>query len=695
MSALFAFEVYCLAASADIDFDALIGTHATVTLTTRAGERPFDGIVTEAKWLGAGENGQRYRLILRPWFFLASLRRNQRIFHNKTAVQILEELLGAYADAGALKPQLTADYPVLEYTVQFRESDLDFACRLMEHHGISYHFQHHAGQHDMVLTDMAASHTSIGARPFHPDEGHHQEEIEHFWQWRPARRITTGAIRLTDYNFKTPNAAMEVDRHGDAGYAQGKIESFDWPGGYLDQGRGRTVAALRSDGERGQDRRFEALGDVADLGAGLRVTLSGDNVPGLGDDYLCLAASHSYTSDNYGSGGPQGDELAYRGVYVLMPASAPMLPELKTARADVKGPQTAVVVGEGEIDCDEYGRILVKFHWDLNAAHSMRCRVSQNWAGNGWGGMVIPRIGMEVVVEFLDGDPDQPLVTGCVYNAANMPPYALPANKTKSVFRSDTHQGTGYNELAFEDAQGQENISIHAQRDMTLKVLNTRSTRIDANEIESIGANHSVDIGGNRQEKIGGSMNVSVGSSSGGALFAALAGLIGQAGSKAAEGAGLVGNPIVSQMVSGMSEAGVANEAASLGASGAFSAVGGFRAMAGAGQMAAGAAVGQLLSSVMPISGMVNSVIEKAKSETVGLALTQQVGLFHNTMVGMVQTTYVGQKKIVDVGEELVIQVGLSKLVMKKDGTIRLIGKDLNIAMSGPVQINGETIDLN
>jgi type VI secretion system secreted protein VgrG len=511
MSALFAFEVDCLAASADIDFDALIGTHATVTLTTRAGERPFDGIVTEAKWLGAGENGQRYRLILRPWFFLASLRRNQRIFHNKTVVQILEELLGAYADAGALKPQLTADYPVLEYTVQFRESDLDFACRLMERHGISYHFQHHAGQHDMVLTDMAASHTSIGARPFHPDEGHHQEDIEHFWQWRPARRITTGAIRLTDYNFKTPNAAMEVDRPGDAAYAQGKIESFDWPGGYLDQGRGRTVAALRSDGERGQDRRFEALGDVADLGAGLRVTLSGDKVPGLGDDYLCLAASHSYTSDNYGSGGPQGDELAYRGVYVLMPASAPMLPELKTARADVKGPQTAVVVGEGEIDCDEYGRILVKFHWDLQAAHSMRCRVSQNWAGNGWGGMVIPRIGMEVVVEFLDGDPDQPLVTGCVYNAANMPPYALPANKTRSTFKTRTHQGRGFNELRFEDEKGKEEIFVHGQKDRNTKIENNQSERVNVNKVESVGHNKASEIENNLLQVVDGNMELRVG----------------------------------------------------------------------------------------------------------------------------------------------------------------------------------------
>ncbi len=508
---LYEWSVDCLAAQPDVDFDALIGTHATVTLVTKQGERPFDGIVTEARWRGAGDNGHRYRLTLKPWFFLASLRRNQRIFHDKTVVDILTELLGTYASAGRLVVKLTADYPVLEYTVQYRESDMAFATRMMERHGISYHFRHVEGGHEMVLTDMAETHDSIGVRPFHPDDGHHQEDIDHFWEWRPARRITTGAIRLTDYNFKTPNAAMEVDRQGDAANAQGQIESFDWPGDYLDQGRGKVVAGLRSNAERGQDRRYEAVGDVVALSAGMRVTLGGDPVPGLGEDYLCLAARHSYTSDNYGSGGTSGDGYAYSGRYLLMPASAPMLPELKTARADVKGPQTAVVVGEGEIDCDEYGRILVQFHWDLEAAISMRCRVSQSWAGNGWGGMVIPRIGMEVVVEFLDGDPDKPLVTGCVYNGRKKVPYDLPKHKTRSTFRTDTHQGTGFNELRFEDARGEEEIFVHAQKDMNIEVLKDRSKQIGRDQSEHVGNDKSIEVGGDHDEVISGNMSIAVG----------------------------------------------------------------------------------------------------------------------------------------------------------------------------------------
>ncbi|MBL3574698.1 type VI secretion system tip protein VgrG [Rhodovulum sulfidophilum] len=504
LNALFDYSADCLAATADVDFDRLIGTHATVTLTTKEGARPFDGIVTEARWLGSGDNGHRYRLRLRPWAFLASLRRNQRIFHNKTVVEILTELLSAYADAGALTVELANDYPELEYTVQYRESDLAFACRMMERHGISYHFRHADGAHEMVLTDQVEAHDSIGARPFRPAEGHHQEEVSHFRAWRPARRITTGAIRLTDYNFKTPVAAMETDHLGDAAYEQGQIESFDWPGDYLDQGRGRVVAELRAAGERGQDRRFEAEGDIVALGAGLRVTLSGDPVPGTGGEYMCLSARHSYTADNYGSGGSDdGDGRAYDGQYVLMPVEAPLLPEQKTARADVRGPQTATVVGEGEIDCDEYGRILVRFHWDLDEAWSMRCRVSQSWAGAGWGGMVIPRIGMEVVVEFLDGDPDKPLVTGCVYNGRNPVPYDLPANKTVSTFKSDTHQGAGYNEFRFEDEKDREEVFMHAQKD--------HNTIIENDESHSIGHDRSKSVGNDQSEAIGHDKTISVG----------------------------------------------------------------------------------------------------------------------------------------------------------------------------------------
>ena len=502
---LFEYRVEALAARDDLDFDALIGTHATVEIETHRSAHPFDGIVTSARWAGVGENGHRYDLTLRPWFWLAGKRRNQRIFHRKTVDQILQELLGEYAGLGDphLEIKLSNQYPELEYTVQYRESDLQFARRLLERFGISFYFRHGKGSHTLVITDDELNLEEIGERPFKRFDGHHQYEHEHFWEWAPERDVTTGAIRQTDYNFKLPTQKMETAHLGDAAYAQGQIESFDYPGDYLDETPGKILTRMRTTQERGGDRRNRAVGDCVSLAAGLRVTLGGDKVPGHGETYICLSATHSFVSEAYGSGDRGSDGYSYSGSWVLMPDTAPMVPPKRTAVARVYGPQTAEVVGEGEIDCDEYGRILVKFHWDLDRVYSMRCRVSQNWAGNGWGGMVIPRIGMEVVVEFLEGDPDKPLVTGCVYNGKNRVPYDLPANKTVSTFKSDTHQGSGYNEFRFEDEKDREEVFMHAQKD--------HNTIIENDESHAIGHDRSKTVGNDQSESIGHDKTISVG----------------------------------------------------------------------------------------------------------------------------------------------------------------------------------------
>ncbi|MBP6679397.1 MAG: type VI secretion system tip protein VgrG, partial [Paracoccus sp.] len=710
---LFEYRVEALAIREDLDFDALVGTHATVEIEAHEQMRPFDGIVISARWAGVGENGHRYDLTLRPWFWLAGRRRNQRIFHNKTVVQILQELLSDYAALGdpALEIKLSKDYPTLEYTVQYRESDLDFARRQMERHGISFHFKHAMGSHTLVLTDDALAHEEIGARPFKRYDGHHQYEQEHFWDWAPERNVTTGAIRLVDYNFKKPTQAMEVDRLGDAAHAQGQIESFDYPGDYLAQDVGRLVAGLRTEQERGADRRNRAVGDCVSLGAGMRMTLSGDKVPGIGETYLCLSASHHFVSEAYGSGGPGSDGYAFTGSYVLMPDTAPMMPPRRTSAAVVQGPQTAVVVGEGEIDCDEYGRILVRFHWDLANAYSMRCRVSQNWAGAGWGSMVIPRIGMEVLVEFLEGDPDKPVVVGNVFNGKNDAPYELPKHKTKAVWRSKTHKGEGFNEISFEDEVGQENIALHAQKDQTLKVLNNRMKRVDKDQVESVGSNKSIDVGSNHQEKIGGSMNLTVGGGMGGALFAALAGLMGQSSAAMKNAANESGDGFVAQFSQALTAISVAAEAASLPANGAFTGAGQNRLVAGLEQVQTGTSVGALLGGIMPISGIKNTIVEKAVSDTIGLARTEQIGLMKNTYVGKVQNTVVGQKQAtrvgetstthvgkhmeINVGNDLVITVGKSRLIMTKEGDIVLQGVKINVEASKQLRGMAKLIDMN
>ena len=651
---LFEYRVEALATRDDLDFDALVGTHATVEIEAHDQMRPFDGIVTSARWAGVGENGHRYDLTLRPWFWLAGRRRNQRIFHNKTVIQILQELLSDYAGLGdpALEIKLSKDYPTLEYTVQYRESDLDFARRQMERAGISFHFKHAMGSHTLVLTDDVLAHEEIGPRPFKRYDGHHQYEQEHFWDWAPERNITTGAVRLVDYNFKKPTQVMEVDQLGDAQHAQGQIESFDYPGDYLAQDVGKLVAGLRTEQERGADRRDRAVGDCVSLGAGKRMTLSGDQVPGLGETYLCLTASHHFVSEAYGSGGQGSDGYSFTGSYVLMPDTAPMAPPKRTPLAVVQGPQTAEVVGEGEIDCDEYGRILVRFHWDLANAYSMRCRVSQNWAGAGWGGMVIPRIGMEVLVEFLEGDPDKPVVVGNVFNGKNDAPYQLPANKTRAVWRSNTHQGQGFNEISFEDQSGIEDMFFHAQKDLTTKVLNNSSANIGANRVDNITNNASLVIGDNAVERVGRNKNVTVGGSGGG-LLGMLMPLL-QAGGKlfrkSGQKAGLEPVTGMGGYVAGGKELPV--EVMTLLGNAGFSQSGDHRSGQGVSQSGKAASLAGQIGSMIGGSGVLNSVIERFRTDTIGMARTEQIGLAKNTVVGNIMTTSVGKTMKVKVGED-------------------------------------------
>jgi type VI secretion system secreted protein VgrG len=291
-----------------------------------------------------------------------------------------------------------------------------------------------------------------------------------------------------------------------------------------------------------------------------------------------------------------------------------------------------------------------------------------------------------VMVTYLDGDPDRPVVTGVVPNARQKVPYGLPGNKTKSVIRTNSHKSTGFNEMSFEDQTGKEELFVHAQKDMAIHVLNDRVKRVDANQVESIGANKNVDVAQNLQEKIGGSQNISVGGS-GAPLMAVLGGIAAAGGKDSLNGSAAVNNELVNQFANSVAAVGAASELAALGANSAFNEAGGHRAEAGAQQTAAGSKIGALLSKLMPVSGIVNSVIEKFRSDTIGLARTEQIGLYKNTSVGHTMT--------LNIGEEFIIKCGDSKMMMDKKGNVTIVGTKFNFAASGHVQINGKVIDLN
>lgn len=622
----------------DVALDTLLGTHATVVLPdTQYGERAFDGIVTHAAKTGIAAGRAQIRLTLEPWFSLLSQRQNQRIFHEMDVEGILRKLFADYASLGApaVAFQLNGDHPVLEYSVQYQESDLAFARRMMERFGLSFFFRHDIGSHTLVITDTMDQFDQApgGARPFRHGDAGHQDYEERFWAWSQARQVGAGQVRLTDFNFHQPNAAMEVDRGSNA--ARGRLETVQYPGNYRGATEGQAMAATMLRQAVGQDHRHNAAGDCVSISAGMRMRLETDEA-GLGGEYLCLSVRQSYRNP-LGRSAADDAEPMYRADYDFTPISAPYAPPAITPLAKVHGPQTARVVGEGEIDCDDLGRILVRFHWDLEAEISMRCRVSQSWAGNGFGGMIIPRVGMEVVVEFLDGDPDRPLVTGCVYNGRNAVPDDLPNRKTRSLFRTETVKGQGFNALRFDDEAAGEEIYFHAQRDMNIKVHNTATARVDVNKLDSVGHNRGVEVGNNDIEVVAGDKTIRVGASHQGAFGADSADV---------EGIG-----------------------------------------------AAGQALGKPGQSLG--EGHYDLTVDGQRHARVGQCDRLDVAQDRISTVGRDQTVQVQRKLVLEAGDQIIFKCGAAEIEMCKNGTLRINGKALNVEMGGMIKMLSDMIKLN
>lgn len=493
----------------DLDFDQAIATHMTVKVVTNKGDtRHFDGLLTDARWLGHRDAYYVYKLTLRPWFWLLTKTSNCRIFKDQSAPDIISEVLGEH-DFADHRKKLTESYDPIHYCVQYRESDYEFCCRLMEEFGISYFFEHKDGKHTMILADAKSSYSPIegdSAVPYIPIGGESQRDEEHLYHWIPSRKFRTGKFAVNDYDFEKPSASLEADKDAGSAYRAGSLEHYDYPGRYTEKDKGTKYSNIRLEAEQAADKRIETAGEVPRLYAGGLFTLKDHPHGPQNKEYLVVRASHQIIAEHYrtGAGGAQGE--AYTGTYDVLSVDIPFRTPATTGKPRIPGPQTAKVVGQGEIDVDEYGQIMVEFHWDRDKTQSRRVRVAQVWSGKNWGGVYIPRVGQEVIVQFLEGDPDQPIVIGTVYNAENMPPYSLPGEKNKAGIKSDsTVGGGGYNEFVLDDSKGQEQIGVHAQKDMdtvienneTLHVKNCRDTKIDVDRTEEVGNNTTEQIGMN------------------------------------------------------------------------------------------------------------------------------------------------------------------------------------------------------
>ena len=518
LSELFEYRIECLSETEDIAFDQAIGQQCSIKIKMFGKEREFHGILVEAQWLGTKSEYFSYRIVLRPWLWLLSRTSDCRIFQDKKAPDIIEEV---FKERGFndYKLELTESwYPQLEYCVQYRETDFNFVCRLMEQHGIYYFFKHEDGKHTLVLADSRSSLKPVKdleTIPYVHSSATERNDQQFIHEWISERAFRTGKIELNDYNYLKSNSQLLGDAKGSESYTHSDMEFYDYPGHYKEKGEGDRYAKVRLEAEQALDHRRAANGNAVNLYPGGLTKLQRHPNSAQNIEYIVVRARHSFEDEAYRSGAPGGE--GYYGSYEFQPSDRPFRAPLVTRKPVINGIQTAKVVtkepdsGE-EIDVENLGEIYVRFFWDRKKKRSCRLRVAQVWSGKGWGGQIIPRVGQEVVVEFLEGDPDRPLVTGTVYNDQHDLPYELPGKKTIAGLKSNSTKngGGGYNEWHFEDKDGSEEIVIHAQKDLNVTVLNSETRTIGEDLMGGTARQTTLEKGDDQLNIAAGSQQVSI-----------------------------------------------------------------------------------------------------------------------------------------------------------------------------------------
>jgi len=513
-----------------IKSDDLLGTQATVKLQ-RTGDnfRYINGWITSVELGGAVGRYDTYHVALRPWLWHLTLGADSRVFQDKTAMQVIEAVFADYRNVQLDKSKLSGVPRTRPYCVQYRESDFHFVSRLMEEEGIWYYFTHTDSQHTLVLANSASGHAALPEASLlwsFKQTDHTLENV--ISQWRQTQQVRSLKFTHDDYDHEAPTTALEKGDERTASYPSlGDLEVYDWPGAYAYPGdtnnatQGTTNAKL-------EVRRYETKHVVAvasspcrSVGAGM--TFAFKDHPRDPGNYLITGAE--LEADFGDEEATQADRgFGFRATLHLVPQAAPFATEAKTPKAFVRGPQTAIVVGPSgdEIHVDKLGRIKVWFRWarksPKNEQSTCYIRVATPWASKGYGMISTPRIGDEVVVSFLEGNPDRPLVTGSVYNGDNDPPYKLPAQATVSGIRSHSSKGGGaanFNELRFEDKAGNEYVWLQAEKDFHRLVKNDATDEVKNNHQVEIGKNHTAKVGEGWDLKIGKAAKLEIGADAG------------------------------------------------------------------------------------------------------------------------------------------------------------------------------------
>src|SRR6185437_6820484 len=705
ISRLFSFELDLLSTDPEIKFENIIGQKVTVRVRLgKDKERYFHGMINRFVQTGSSVGLVNYRATMVPSLWFLTRTADCRIFQSKKVPDIIQEI---FKENGVtdIKTVLKATYEPREYCVQYRETDFNFVSRLMEQYGMFYFFEHEEKKHTVVLSDDLSAHqpcleqSKISWNPQGSDNLN--EDVITGLQWEETFRF--GQYAVTDYNFETPSTSLraEVKTQIEVG-GNGKYEIYDYPGEYEKKAEGDGIAKIRMQEEEAQYKVMSGSGTARVFTTGYKFTLQDyDARKDVNGDYVLTQVQHIASVGNtYATEAAGGVENGdYSNSFTCIPAKRSFRPSQVTPKPMVQGPQTAVVVGKSgeEIWTDKFGRVKVQFHWDrygkMNESSSCWVRVSQNWAGKQWGGVFIPRIGQEVIVEFLEGDPDRPIITGRVYNAEQMPPYGLPANQTQSGVKSNSSKGGGgSNELRFEDKKGNEEIYLHGQKDWNILIENDKGQKIGHDETLSVGNDKTAQIGhddtlivGNIQaitigvdqtEKIGSNQTVMIGGAK--TEVVALVSTETVGGAKALT----IGAAYQVSVAAAMNET-----------------VGGLKAEQ----------VGAAKSEA--VGGSKRESIGGGKTFSAGKDFSESIGGNHKVTVAKdsseeilgkselsVKKDYIVQssKKIsIQAADETLIKTGSASILMKKNGDIDIQAKKFTVKASGEINIKGQKISEN
>lgn len=730
ISRCFAFNVGF--ASKDTEVDPLKMLGGIVSVEGEAGDhkRWFTGICSEFRQVRVEDTLAHYEAVVSPWLWFLGNTTDCRIFQHMSVVEIIEDIFSKYGIA-KFEKRLQGSYPPREYCVQYDESDLDFVQRLMEHEGIFYFFEHDDNEHTLILIDAMSKLKTVPGYdkvPFQHGGGEMRRDVEYLTEWTPFSAVRSGAYAHTDYDFEKPGADLMAQSSQPFSHKESSGEQYHHPGAHRDVGRGDKVALVRREELQAPHSRVAATGTPRGLFSGCKFNLSEHPRGDQNAEYLVIRADYRLFDPSYATGAAADGET-FQIMLEVAPTKVVYRPARLTRRPIMRGPQTATVVGPSgeEIFTDKYARVKVQFHWDREGKRdqdsSCFVRVSQTWAGSSWGFIQIPRIGQEVIVDFIEGDPDQPIITGRVYNASQMPPYGLPGEATKSGWKSDSSKGGGgYNELMFEDKAGSELVNFQAQKDHNLLIKHDRtklvqhdqSDRIDHDAKHSVGHNLDEDVGNNKTVKVGVDQTTNIGNNDTETVGVNRSLKVGSnetinIGSNSTETIGIAHTQTVGAVqtitvgAARIDSVGAA-ETRSVGAI-QSNTIGASRSMTvGAGQthsigasdswkVGGGQSVQIAADQGFKIGGAQSTEIGKARLAKIATDDSTQVGGAHELKIAKKSLISIGEDSGYAVGKNLVIEAkesitlkcGSAQVTMKKDGTIVIKGKDVTINASGKI----------